>query len=59
MCCCSTNPMKIVARMPVGGYAAGQFINLAISVNNQSGQTISGFTINLIKVSDLWEINPF
>ncbi|XP_031621629.1 uncharacterized protein LOC116339736 [Contarinia nasturtii] len=49
LCCWSSDPMKIVAYTPVGGYTPGQFINLRMSINNQSSQKINGFTIHLIK----------
>lgn len=53
LCCCISDPLKIVARMPVGGYTPGQTINLELNVNNQSDQPVSEFSVQLIKVSEI------
>lgn len=50
-CCWRSDPLKIVARTPVGGYAPGQMINLVLNVNNKSDQTVSEFTVQFFKVS--------
>ncbi|XP_055312571.1 arrestin domain-containing protein 17-like [Sitodiplosis mosellana] len=46
---CSSDPLRIVARTPVGGYTPGQVINLEIDVKNKSDQDVSEFTVELIK----------
>lgn len=48
--CCLSDPMKIVARTPVGGYTPGQTINLELDIINRSDQPVSDFTVQLIKV---------
>lgn len=50
MCCIESEPLEIVGRLPVGGYAPGQTINLLLSVANKSDQPVSEFTVQLIKV---------
>lgn len=43
--------MIIEASTPVGGYAPGQTINLQIHVDNQSKESVSKFSVKLVKVS--------
>ncbi|KAG4080276.1 hypothetical protein HA402_010768 [Bradysia odoriphaga] len=45
----SSNPLIMVARLPVGGYVPGQTINLKLSVNNQSAETVLRFNVQMIK----------
>lgn len=49
--CIKSNPLEIIARTPVGGYVPGQTINLRMSVTNKSGQKITRFIAQLVKVS--------
>lgn len=43
--------MIIIARTPVAGYTPGQTINLEIRINNQSDQTLTEISVQLIKVN--------
>lgn len=47
----SSNPLEIIARTRVGGFALEQTINLEIDVNNQSDQRVSKFSVSLVRVS--------
>lgn len=51
ICCYRSNPLEIVARTPVSGYTPGQTINLEFTASNKSEQPISGFKVQLVKVS--------
>lgn len=48
--CFSLNLLKIVAEIPLGGYIAGQTIDLKLAVENRSNQNVSKFTVQLIQV---------
>lgn len=50
-CCCgTTDPLEIVARVPVGGYTPGQFVNLDMEVKNKSNEPVSQFTVEMVQV---------
>lgn len=49
-CCCPSDPMHLVARVPVTGYTPGQTINIEIDVDNKSEET-ADFAVQLMKVS--------
>lgn len=49
--CCSSDPLEMTVRIPVGGYTPGQTINLDIEAKNRSDQDVEGFTAQLLKVS--------
>ncbi|XP_055295178.1 uncharacterized protein LOC129564951 [Sitodiplosis mosellana] len=49
LCCFPSDPMRIIARTPVSGYAPGQTINLAIEVDNKSNKRVPNFKAELIK----------
>lgn len=51
LCCCESDPLDINVCAPVGAYTPGQTINLYIKANNKSDQPVSGFSVQLIKVS--------
>lgn len=46
-----SDPLKLIARTPVGGYTPGQTINLEVEVINKSDQPVSDFSVQLIKVN--------
>lgn len=46
----SSDPLKIVVRIPVRGYTSGQFINIEIDVQNKSNVSVSKFLAELIQV---------
>ncbi|XP_055312538.1 arrestin domain-containing protein 17-like [Sitodiplosis mosellana] len=48
-CCCATDALEIVVRVPVGGYTPGQFVNLEIEVKNKSNEPVSEFTVELVQ----------
>lgn len=47
--CCRSAPLRIVARIPLGGYAPGQTINVDIEVDNKSAKE-ADFNVQLYKV---------
>lgn len=49
--CCTSDPLELVVRMPVGGYTPGQTINLDVEAKNKSDQDVESFTAELLKVS--------
>lgn len=49
-CCFPSDPLTMVAQLPVGGYAPGQTINLSLNVNNQSNTRVPDFMMELIQV---------
>lgn len=58
LCCCETDPVFIIARLPVAGYTPGQTIELFLDVNNKSDQTFQDFQILIIKVSCCYACVP-
>lgn len=50
--CCTSDPLQMTVRMPVGGYTPGQTINLDVDATNNSDQDVEGFTAQLLKVSE-------
>lgn len=54
----SKRTMMIDATVPLGGYVPGQTINLQINVNNQSKETVSKFSVKLVKVRNEF-LRPF
>lgn len=56
MCCCVSDPLDMIVRIPVGGYTPGQTINLDVEAWNKSDQDVEGFTAQLLKVSI--QLNP-
>ncbi|XP_031619428.1 arrestin domain-containing protein 3-like isoform X2 [Contarinia nasturtii] len=48
-CCCPSGPLKVIAQLPVGGYVPGQTINLTFTVENESGNRVEHFKVELIK----------
>lgn len=47
--------MHVIARIPVGGYAPGQLIDVEIEVTNRSEES-AAFSIQMIKVFLVWII---
>lgn len=50
LCCCPSKSFYIAAHTPVGGYISGQTIDLYMNIDNESNQSVSKFTVQLIKV---------
>lgn len=49
--CCTSDPLELVVRIPVGGYTPGQTINLDVEAKNKSDQDVEYFSAQLLKVS--------
>lgn len=49
--CCASDPLFIIATVPVGGYTPGQMINVDLELTNTSNENISAFVIQIIRVS--------
>ncbi|KAG4069557.1 hypothetical protein HA402_006923 [Bradysia odoriphaga] len=49
LCCCETDPFFINARLPVGGYTAGQAIELFLDINNKSDETFNELQVQIVK----------
>lgn len=47
--CFASDPLKIKARLPVGGFVSGDTIHLSLTVDNESNRQIPSSTIKLIK----------
>lgn len=52
LCCFPSDPLRIIARIPVSGYAPGQLINLTLEVDNKSNERIPLIQMELVKVRD-------
>lgn len=52
LCCCPDGPLSIEATAPVSGYTPGQTINVKVTVNNGSKQTLTNMEVQLNKVRD-------
>lgn len=50
--CFRSDPLHIVASIPVGGYVPGQTIDLSLEVDNKSNQRVPYFQMQLVKVGD-------
>lgn len=48
--CTTSEPLEIGGRIPRGGYAPGEVIDVILNVNNKSVQRVSEFTVQLVKV---------
>lgn len=51
-CCFPSDPLHIVASIPVAGYVPGQTVNLSLQVDNKGNQRIPHFSMQLVKVGD-------
>lgn len=49
--CCASDPLFIVASVPVSGYTPGQMINVDLELTNTSNENISAFTLQIVRVS--------
>ncbi|XP_031628231.1 arrestin domain-containing protein 17-like [Contarinia nasturtii] len=49
LCCFPSDPLSIVAQMPVGGYAPGQTINLTLNADNRSNTRVPEFKMELVQ----------
>lgn len=49
--CVTSEPLEIVAHIPVSGYIPRETIDLHLQVNNKSNQPVLEFTVQLVQVS--------
>lgn len=48
-------PMKLIARIPHGGYVPGQIIHIEIRKKHDSSDTISKFKVEFVRVRTRYE----
>lgn len=49
--CCASNPLFMIASIPVTGYTAGQMINVDLELTNTSNENIEAFILQIVRVS--------
>lgn len=49
--CCASDPLFMIAKLPVSGYTAGQMINVDLELTNASNENIKSFTVQIVRVS--------
>lgn len=49
--CCASDPLFIIATVPVGAYTPGQMINVDLELTNTSNENVSAFVIQIVRVS--------
>lgn len=55
LCCFPSDPLKIIVKVPVGGYVSGQTIKLTLTADNESNRRIPSFKTELIKVQMIFK----
>lgn len=57
LCCFKTDPLIVIATIPVGGFVSGQLIPLHLHVINNSDQSVHKFQVQLMKVKNKLKVN--
>lgn len=47
---CRTNPLLLMASIPMSGYVSGQVILVSVQINNQSSIDVDQLTVSLVKI---------
>lgn len=48
--CCASDPLFMIAAIPVSGYTPGQMINVDLELANNSNEYIEAFVLKIIRV---------
>lgn len=49
--CFKSDPLEVVAQIPIGGYVPGQNISIELMIKNRSSQSVSKFAVQLVQVN--------
>lgn len=49
--CCASDPLFIIATVPVSGYTPGQMMNVDLELSNTSNENLSAFVFQIVRVS--------
>lgn len=49
-CCCQSDPLFIIGKIPAAGYTSGETIPLEIEINNKSDERLVVITAAILKV---------